>query len=162
MWKQMLAIGLAGGLTVPAGMALAANGDPAKDRDRVATLAREQIRDQAMIRDRLRLTRPRVMAPSRVTGRDQTRSVKLRSHRPAARSWCWSQSLWCSEPSRSIFAPHWGQRSSRHRTPCRCASLVSHLGQIQYPSGPSWCRSSAAVMVRLPMLRSLPAATPPA
>ncbi len=63
MWKKtMLAIGLAGVLTVPAGMALAATGD----RDPVTTLAREQAReqvrdqerDQAMDRDRLRIHDP--------------------------------------------------------------------------------------------------------
>jgi hypothetical protein len=68
MSKTTFAIGLAGVVTVPAGMALAADGDPVKDRDRVTTLARDQIRDQvrdqAMIRDQLRLARPRVMAPS--------------------------------------------------------------------------------------------------
>ncbi len=69
MWKKtMLAIGLAGALTVPAGMALAATDDPAEgvDRNRVTTLAREQardqvrdqVRDQAMIRDRLRIHDP--------------------------------------------------------------------------------------------------------
>jgi hypothetical protein len=68
-----------------------------------------------------------------MTGHNRTRPVKLCSHRLPARSWClWSQILWCSELSRSIFAPHRGQRLSRHRMPCRCASLISHLGQIQY------------------------------
>jgi len=61
MWKRtMLAVGLAGVLAVPAGVALAATDDPVNDadRNRVTTQMRDQARDQARTRDRLRVQDP--------------------------------------------------------------------------------------------------------
>lgn len=67
MWKKaILAVGAAGVLAIPTGVALAATDDRVDgvDRNRVTTLARDQARDQvrdqdqAMIRDRLRIHDP--------------------------------------------------------------------------------------------------------
>lgn len=56
-------------------------------------------------------------------------------------------SVQCSEPSRSIFAPHFGQRSSWQGIPSRWGSRVSHFGQMQNPPAPISCRRYDAFMV---------------
>lgn len=52
----------------------------------------------------------------------------------------------CSEPSRSIFAPHCGQRSSWQGMPSRWGIRVPHFGQMQNPPEPSSCKRCDSFM----------------
>ena len=65
----------------------------------------------------------------------------LRGHISPSRA-CFSRSKRsCSEPSRIIFAPQRGQRTSTHGSPRECSTRASHFGQKQWPPSPiSWLR----------------------
>jgi len=46
---------------------------------------------------------------------------------------------WCSEPSRNIFAPHFGQAVFWQGVPDWCDALAPHFGQMQDPPEPILC-----------------------